>query len=216
MGEETRAKYEKEYGRNRGNDLELLRGCGDYDGCTRCRLAGHRRNLVHFRGQLPCQALFIIDQPSKDDNLHGSPLRGILGSLFETLVAEALPGISYGVTSTTACISYEDKYHKTGPLTIPEKEEIEACRLRLIELVKRAKPDLIVSLGTIAARQLKHINLTNQPTLKLNNLQKIKNQGGRMSVAGAMWVSSLKTKGEKIWQRKENAKGSHCGHLQKV
>lgn len=136
-------------------------------GCTKCGLCSGRRNVVLFRGSLPCDVFFIGEAPGESEDGMGYPFIGDAGRQLMDMWDEAnvpLKGMwSYGISNILGCIPRSPSDIGTGELRTPHKEEAAACQPRLTSILEMANPKLIVLLGEIAKRffppVIKTINL---------------------------------------------------------
>jgi len=125
--------------------------------CTRCPLHQTRSRVVLWRGWMPCDFLLIGEAPGESEDCLGEPFVGPAGNLLDQILADAISAAGgapwrYAVTNLVACFPREAKIEEasSGSIRPPRKEEIQACRPRLLEFVAIAKPRLIVALGAIA------------------------------------------------------------------
>ena len=124
-----------------------------WSACRACSLCDHRNKVVLFRGQLPCDVLFVGEAPGESENAIGDPFVGPAGDLLDRIIddaqAETAP-FSFGITNLVACIPATITDTSFGATRDPNKEEIIKCRNRLLEIISMAKPKLILTLGNIA------------------------------------------------------------------
>lgn len=122
-----------------------------WNACTDCRL--HRGAKTHVLWELSPRfnrpITFIGIAPGATENLRGTPLCGYSGRAFRVML-DALRIRNYCLTNLVACIprplgspTYRD----------PTTGEIDACRLRLIDLFKLIQPSAIITLGKLAERE---------------------------------------------------------------
>lgn len=146
--------------------------------CQRCPLCKTRKNVVLYRGHLPCDVLFIGEAPGVIEDSNGYPFTGPAGVLLDDLRGEAwstafMQGYTeigriptWGITNIVACIprqppevEYSEELGRevqlsSGAIRPPTKAEAAACAPRLHEIIKLANPKLIVTLGQEAKRYL--------------------------------------------------------------
>lgn len=158
-------------------------------GCTSCDLCKHRRNVVLFRGCLPCDILFIGEAPGESEDAIGVPFVGPAGRQLDAMIFSAyarttfqegmtLEGssrgfvgnarghLSYGITNILGCIPRTQAELSSGEIRKPMKQEAAACEPRVAEILALASPQRIVLLGDIAKRFFpKIIKSKNPPTL---------------------------------------------------
>lgn len=121
--------------------------------CQRCPIAKIRTNVCLYRGDLPCEVLFLGEAPGESEDLMGFPFVGPAGKLFDQLVEQAqiqadyLP--AYGVSNIMGCFPNTDRQIRK-----PTDQEAAACRPRLDEIIKLANPRLVITLGQIAKRNI--------------------------------------------------------------
>ena len=117
--------------------------------CTRCALAGRRGSVVLYRGKMPCDALFVGEGPGKDEDALATPFIGRSGELLNGIAEEAFADLNLrvGFTNLLACLPVDpaDPDELLHPRDLPEC--VSACSPRLVEVVKIARPRLIVRVG---------------------------------------------------------------------
>jgi len=107
--------------------------------------------VVLAKGQLPCDLLFVGEAPGKSDDILGKPFMGPAGKLLDEIIATALSGLfpyRIAFTNIIACIPLEDG-EKTSE---PNPSDIKSCRPRLLEMIRIAKPSLIILVGKLAKK----------------------------------------------------------------
>lgn len=135
--------------------------------CTRCHLHEGRSKVVFARGKLPCDVLFIGEAPGESEDVLGSPFVGPAGQLLDGIIASVDMEYSrcgcgsdkgYGMKLSTAfanLVGCVPRDAATGLKTgAPDSPAIKACSGKLFELVRIAKPKLIVCVGTLAKRNV--------------------------------------------------------------
>lgn len=143
--------------------------------CDDCVLCASRKQMVAFRGTMPCDVLFIGEAPGQSEDHLGYPFVGEAGDLFDKLLPKAfalrkqqmlntLPGPpnngkewftppTYGVTNIVGCIPLKDRDEfSSGTIREPEREEAKACKPRLLEIINMCKPRMIILMGKSAER----------------------------------------------------------------
>ena len=120
--------------------------------CRRCDLCKRRHRVVIARGTVPCQVLFLGEAPGASENVIGQPFVGPAGHLLNKIIAKSIPtDIPYLITNLVGCIPKEDRADKSLE---PPDYAIEACKAKVVELVKISKPKLIVTVGKLARKWL--------------------------------------------------------------
>ena len=114
-------------------------------GCTKCRLAEGRTNVVWADGNLDSDLLFIGEGPGYHEDQQGIPFVGAAGQLLDKLLGEI------GLDRSSAAIVNVVKCRPPGNRD-PLPDEIEACRPYLEAQLAHMRPDVIVTLGNFATR----------------------------------------------------------------
>lgn len=121
-----------------------------WSNCKSCKLCEGRSKVVLVRGVLPADILFCGEAPGESENVIGRPFVGPAGKLLDTIIWEAIgENYRYALTNLVACIPYDETGTKAGE---PDKEAITACAPRLAEIVRIAKPKIIVRVGSLAKK----------------------------------------------------------------
>lgn len=130
--------------------------------CQDCHLCDTRKHTVLLRGKLPADVLFCGEAPGESEDCLGQPFRGPAGRLLDQIIEEAWEAAEsdarWAMTNLVACLpSAKVAANKSSALEDgsgwePTKEEITACAGRLLEVIKIARPKLIVTLGKLAAK----------------------------------------------------------------
>ena len=160
--------------------------------CKLCELHKTRHELVFYRGDIPCDVLFIGEAPDKREDLFGEPFIGRSGELLDRWITEAekairddikrgwggfSPGfthLSHGITNILACMSVTDGKHRP-----PTEEEARACSPRLQATILAANPKLIILLGPVAKKYYKMpTKLVGTPVVSLQHPVTVLKQGG--------------------------------------
>src|SRR5918997_4240696 len=114
-------------------------------GCTRCRLASGRTQVVWADGNLESDLLFIGEAPGFHEDKQGLPFVGAAGNLLDRLLAEI------GLDRTGAAIVNVIKCRPPGKRD-PLPDEIESCRPYLEAQLAHMRPVVIVTLGNFATK----------------------------------------------------------------
>lgn len=154
--------------------------------CECCPLHEHRTKVVLWRGQLPCDVLFIGEAPGVSEDATGQPFIGPSGKLLDKLLAEVFTRcrkFRFAITNTIACIprDLENFDLADGKIRQPSKEEIAACRPRLLEFIDIAKPKRLVLVGKIASK-LTYLERLKLPTLSIVHPAYMLRKGGASSL----------------------------------
>lgn len=126
-----------------GGDIDAVRD--EALGCTKCRLAEGRTNVVWGDGNLDADLLFIGEAPGFHEDQQGRAFVGAAGKLLDTLLGEI------GLDRTKAAIVNVLKCRPPSNRD-PQPDEIESCTPYLEAQLQHMKPKVIVTLGNFATR----------------------------------------------------------------
>jgi uracil-DNA glycosylase family 4 len=125
--------------------------------CQACPLATQRDRICLARGTLPCDVLLVGEAPGASEDALGIPFVGPAGQLLDQIIERSIPQeIAYALTNLVCCFP---RLAKAEGINEPEKEEILACRPRLVEFVNVAQPRLIVCVGGLARDYIDHADI---------------------------------------------------------
>ena len=116
-------------------------------GCTRCRLAQGRTQVVFGAGNPRAELMFVGEAPGFHEDKQGLPFVGQAGKLLEKL----LNGI--GMQRTDVYIANVLKCRPPGNRD-PQPDEIEACESHLFRQIELIQPKVICTLGNFATKLL--------------------------------------------------------------
>ena len=114
-------------------------------GCTKCRLAGGRTQVVWMDGNPDSALMFVGEAPGFHEDRQGLPFVGAAGQLLDTMLR------SIGLDRSRCTICNVIKCRPPGNRD-PMPDEIEACRPYLEAQLRFIKPRVIVTLGNFATR----------------------------------------------------------------
>src|SRR5215208_7350804 len=117
----------------------------EVSGCTRCRLAEGRTQVVFGSGSPDAELMFVGEAPGYHEDQQGVPFVGQAGQLLEKL----LNGI--GLTRADVYIANVLKCRPPGNRD-PQPEEIEACESHLFRQIELIRPTLVATLGNFATK----------------------------------------------------------------
>ena len=117
-------------------------------GCTLCRLAEGRANVVFGMGDPAADLMFVGEGPGAEEDRQGLPFVGRSGQLLDRLMLEEL-----GITRDRCYIANVIKCRPPGNRD-PLPDEIEACRPYLEAQLDLLSPQVVVTLGNFATRTL--------------------------------------------------------------
>jgi uracil-DNA glycosylase len=116
-------------------------------GCTKCRLAGGRTQVVFGVGDPHADLMFIGEAPGFHEDKQGEPFVGAAGQLLTTL----LGGI--GLSREAVYIGNVLKCRPPGNRD-PMPDEIESCKPWLKEQIDLIDPRVIATLGNFSTQLL--------------------------------------------------------------
>lgn len=128
--------------------------------CTNCSLHKLNVNTARpvFRGELPCDILFLGDSNSSKDVVFNSPFNGDKGAILDELI-EALrieyknKQLRFGISNLVKCIPYLEAPLADGTDSrAVTKGEVQECESHLDTLLNLAKPSVVILLGEQAKR----------------------------------------------------------------
>jgi DNA polymerase len=116
-------------------------------GCTRCRLAQSRTQVVFGSGNPRADLMFVGEAPGFHEDKQGLPFVGQAGKLLERLLA----GI--GLSRADVFIANTLKCRPPGNRD-PQPDEIEACEGHLFRQIELIEPKVVATLGNFATKLL--------------------------------------------------------------
>src|SRR5215210_4321080 len=116
-------------------------------GCTRCRLAEGRTQVVFGSGHPDADLMFVGEAPGFHEDRVGVPFVGQAGKLLERLLA----GI--GLAREDVYIANVIKCRPPGNRD-PQPDEIEACEGHLWKQIELIRPKVVATLGNFATKLL--------------------------------------------------------------
>lgn len=112
-----------------------------------------RERVVFPRGSVPADVVFVGEAPGESENILGQPFVGPAGQLLDGIAEEALGGlVRVAFTNLVLCIPYSPD--GVGKIDEPEPDHVTACKGRLEEFLRIAKPRLVVAVGACAKKWL--------------------------------------------------------------
>lgn len=116
-------------------------------GCTKCRLAGTRTQVVWGVGDPNADLMFIGEAPGRDEDIQGEPFVGRAGQLLTDIIkAMKLSRAQVYIANVIKCRPPENRN--------PEPDELEACRPYIRRQVELIQPKVIVTLGKFGLQSL--------------------------------------------------------------
>jgi uracil-DNA glycosylase family 4 len=120
----------------------------DIGDCTRCKLHGQgRKQIVFGVGNPDADLMFVGEAPGGDEDIQGIPFVGRAGQLL-TKIIEAI-GLKRDDVYIANVIKCRPPQNRN-----PEQDEVDTCEPFLFRQIDIIKPQVIVALGTFAARTL--------------------------------------------------------------
>jgi DNA polymerase len=126
---------------------ELATLAAEASGCTRCRLAQGRTQVVFGVGNPNADLMFVGEAPGFHEDQQGLPFVGAAGKLLDRL----LEGID--LTRRDVFVANVLKCRPPGNRD-PMPDEIEACESYLFRQISLIQPALVATLGNFATKLL--------------------------------------------------------------
>jgi uracil-DNA glycosylase len=126
---------------------ELAAFAAEVSGCTKCRLAEGRTQVVFGVGDPSADLMFVGEAPGFHEDQQGKPFVGQAGKLLDKLLA----GIGLGreqvyIANVLMCRPPGNRD--------PQADEIEACEGYLFRKVALIEPKVVATLGNFATKLL--------------------------------------------------------------
>jgi DNA polymerase len=116
-------------------------------GCTKCRLAEGRTQVVFGSGHPQADLMFVGEAPGFHEDKQGVPFVGQAGKLLDKL----LGGI--GLTRSDVFVANVLKCRPPGNRD-PQPDEIQACEAHLWKQIELIQPKVVATLGNFATKLL--------------------------------------------------------------
>jgi DNA polymerase len=116
-------------------------------GCTKCRLAEGRTQVVFGSGHPQADLMFVGEAPGFHEDKQGVPFVGQAGKLLDKLLA----GI--GLTRSDVFVANVLKCRPPGNRD-PQPDEIQACEGHLWKQIELIQPKVVATLGNFATKLL--------------------------------------------------------------
>jgi uracil-DNA glycosylase len=126
---------------------ELAAFAGEVAGCTKCRLAEGRTQVVFGVGDPSADLMFVGEAPGFHEDQQGKPFVGQAGKLLDKLLA----GIGLG--RDQVYVANVIKCRPPGNRD-PQPDEIEACEGYLFRQISMIEPKVVATLGNFATKLL--------------------------------------------------------------
>ena len=126
---------------------ELAAFGAEVAGCTRCRLAQARTQVVFGVGDEHADLMFVGEAPGFHEDKQGYPFVGQAGKLLDNLLA----GI--GLDRSRVYVANVLKCRPPGNRD-PAPDEIEACEGHLFRQIELIRPRVVATLGNFATKLL--------------------------------------------------------------
>jgi uracil-DNA glycosylase family 4 len=126
---------------------ELAAFGAEVAGCTKCRLAEGRTQVVFGVGDPSADLMFVGEAPGFHEDQQGKPFVGQAGKLLDKLLA----GI--GLDREQVYIANVLKCRPPGNRD-PQADEIEACEGHLFRQISLIEPKVVATLGNFATKLL--------------------------------------------------------------
>ncbi|MFH1115366.1 MAG: uracil-DNA glycosylase [Pseudomonadota bacterium] len=112
--------------------------------CKRCPLHMNRKHIVFGEGDPTARLMFIGEGPGADEDREGRPFVGRAGGLLTKMIqAMGMDRSEVYIANVVKCRPPENRD--------PEPQEKEACAPFLLAQIEAVDPEVIVTLGRVAA-----------------------------------------------------------------
>ena len=118
------------------------------DGCTKCKLAPLRKNIVFGVGDPDARIVFVGEAPGADEDAQGEPFVGLAGKLLDKIFSAMGLSREKGVYICNVL-----KCRPPGNRD-PEPDEVEQCIGILKKQIGIISPKVVCCLGRISAQNL--------------------------------------------------------------
>lgn len=114
--------------------------------CQACRLGENRTNLVYGVGSSVAALMFVGEGPGAEEDRKGEPFVGRAGQLLTEMITKGLRirREDVYIANVVKCRPPENR--------TPLDDEIEACSPNLFKQIEIIQPQVIVTLGAVAAK----------------------------------------------------------------
>lgn len=162
--------------------------------CRRCKLCDGRKNIVFGEGPEKARLMFVGEGPGRDEDIQGRPFVGEAGQLLTRIIENGI-GIKREdvyICNVVKCRPPENRD--------PERAEIDCCIPFLKKQIEIIKPEVICTLGRIAAKELlqrdfkitmergrwqTYLNIPLMPTYHPAYI--LRNRGNERKLKGDVW-----------------------------
>lgn len=116
--------------------------------CKYCPFAKDRTNIVPGTGSVDAEIMFIGEAPGKNEDEQGEPFVGRSGKILRWAIASVFEEAeqTYFIANTLKCRPTNNRD--------PKQDEREYCRKFLDWQVKIIDPDVIITVGGVAAKEI--------------------------------------------------------------
>ena len=195
------------------NSLEEIAAALDaFDSCPLKKTA---TRLCFADGNPPARVMLVGEAPDRDDDIQGKPFAGRPGQLLDRMLAAA--GLSRQAQDRDSAVFITNVIFWRPPgNSTPTDAEIRMCLPFLIRTIELQKPDVIVSLGTMAAQRLTG---SKDSTIQMRGQWMTANVSGRnipllptlqpafccATPRASGWPGAIFSRCGKCWTRTENS-----------
>lgn len=117
------------------------------DSCVACGLCDTRTQVVFGEGHQSPRIMLIGEGPGADEDYIGKPFVGRCGKKLDDILSYV--GVTRDDIYITNAVLCRPPNNRN-----PNRDELQACRWRLLEQIRILNPELIIVLGKIAYEQL--------------------------------------------------------------
>lgn len=120
--------------------------------CEKCGLCKLRTNVVNGKGSVPAKIMLVGEWPGSPEDQSGDIWSGPIGKEIRRILSKAdINPYEVFLTTVVRCVP---KDVATKKVREPSKEEIDSCADYLDKEIAAVQPNVIVPMGTIAAKRI--------------------------------------------------------------
>lgn len=133
--------------------------CLKWADCSLCAISEYTQEKVLYRGDFPCDVLFIGESPGDTELVMTKPFVGAAGKYLNKLIETVQNNlnareVAIGFTNAVACGPIDES---TFRLRKPSNLEVTNCSKRLMELIIKSEACTLIGLGDTAKKALKKL-----------------------------------------------------------
>lgn len=174
----------------------------EYKNCTKCGLCATRNNVVFGIGNPNARIMVIAEAPGREEDEQGIPLVGASGRILDWILAKesGIPELEFMAATFTTKNNFAWPNHRRAKEMLmqyvfytntvlcrppdnrdPEREELKACRDRLMQTILTVDPTVIIASGAIANKVILGRVAVNISKAR-GTIQDVQFDGGRVPI----------------------------------